>query len=217
MEDVYSGKVSADVTSRGVTIGSFAVAGNLAAFLKRGTGVPSLGIPNTSCARSIAVAHNKMAIKGMTVHMTEIGQSGANPYVTSDGWSQEVIIRIYAFCKVNEFGEPSDDAGTALPPIVTERISGSRFASSTTGISRVPPAGSFCKCIEIADPQGVGCVTELEAIAVTITPTNTDFDPAALAAGTVTNIAPYSPTARSISVTLYLESTAQDGVIFSPN
>ena len=157
-----------------------------------------------------------MAIKGMTVHMTEVGQIGANPYIVTEGWSQDVIIKIYTFCKVNELGEPSNDVGVALPAVFLTTVTGSRFVSSTTALGRVPlPAGSFCKCIRIDDPLPVGCATELEAIAVTITPTNNNFANPPTASGTVTNLNGYSPTARSISVTLYLETDDQDGAAFT--
>jgi hypothetical protein len=178
---------------------------------EKGGNTTAAGIPNTNCARSIAVAHNRMAIKGMAVHMTEVGQVGLNPYIVTDGWSQDVSACIYTFCKVNEHGEPSDDAGGALPWVHCETIRGSRSASSSQQLPAPRnPSGAFCRCIELEEGVPVGC---REAIAVTITPTNNNF--VTPTSGTVSNVQGYSPTARSISVTLYLETDDQDGIIFS--
>jgi hypothetical protein len=159
-----------------------------------------------------------MAIKGMAVHMTEVGQVGLNPYIVTDGWSQDVSACIYTFCKVNEHGEPSDDAGGALPWVHCETIRGSRSARSSQNLSAGRnPSGAFCRCYPIEGvPVGCGVQvdnTRREAIAVTITPTNNNF--VNLTSGTVSNVQGYSPTARSISVTLYLETDDQDGIIFS--
>ena len=201
------GKVTVDVARPGGgSVGTFAWAPTLQMFEKGGN-TTSAGIPNTNCARSIAVAHNRMAIKGMAVHMTEVGQVGTNPYIVTDGWSQDVSACIYTFCKVNEYGEPSDDAGVALPAVHCEPISGSISAVSSSTSRN--PSGAFCRCIELEEGVPVGC---REAIAVTITPTNNNFHSST--SGTVSNPPGYSPTARSISVTLYLETDDQDGIIF---
>ena len=65
-----------------------------------------------NCPRSMAVAYSKIIIDGCSIHLTELSRSSPplTQYVT-DGWTNEVQVKVYGFCNINRNGLPDIGGG----------------------------------------------------------------------------------------------------------
>ena len=194
------------------------------------TVVGTVTIPNTldkfqvgaglNTPRSMAIAYENVIIDGAAIHLTEIGEDSVlGPVFLSDGWSQNITnINVYAFCKVNAAGTPLDNVGIPVKPLSLGSISAATNKRSRLGKNM--PGGGFAGCVSIdkvvgctannRDDANVPNASSALYVAVSFEPTPT-IPP---------NQSPvfrnYSPRARSISVTLHVQTKSLEGAGFKP-
>ena len=134
--------------------------------------------------RSMAIAYPDISINHIAIHMLEtLTISGGTTTYVLNGWSTDVSIKIYRFCKVDPSGNPFDNEA-----VNTIDISGSK---KVTDIS-----GGYCDCSNIT-PFNVGCnisKNRHEFLAVSIKATSKNH--------TISNVVT-AIKSRSISVTLH--------------
>ena len=134
--------------------------------------------------RSMAIAYNDIILDGVAVHLTEIGTTtlGSIPQVISNGWSADVTISIYIFCKVDTRGRPVD-------PVVLHRVN---YPMTGTPNEK---SGGYCDCSGIT-PLNVGCDVSREHKFIAISFKSPPPPPSG-----------YRIQARTISVTLHGQQT----------
>ena len=125
--------------------------------------------------RSMAIAYKDISLNGVSVHLTEITGPGQ---VINNGWSADVDIFIYIFCKVDPLGHPYDPHIVPLPTINSSDESPDE-------------EGGYCDCSPFL-PINVGC-NDKKFIAISFKAHHQNL---------ALNI-----TARTISVTLHGEQT----------
>ena len=176
-----------------------------------GTGLVETQLPNYQLGstitwntpRSMAIGYNKIDINGAAIHLTEIRKQrspiGTETYHAIKGWSQDVSINIYGFCKINQAGIPDIiDPGFVITPISIGR--GLQVLSGASA--------GLCTC-ETFTPKTIGCnVGHDESVFLGVTvKVGTLPPPPALTS--------WSIFSRTISVTIHGEQTDQSGMILS--
>jgi len=213
MEDVMQMDMPLTVTSGVTTVGTTSIPNTLNQLIVG----KALNTP-----RSMAIAYDTVSIDGAAIHLTEIGTNApslpAQPVFLEDGWSQPITnIFVWIFCKVDSTGTPVDAGGIPVVPIPLLPAPGIP-AALTLGsrASRLVPGGGFASCVKI-DSKNIGCIANRDNVplaspalylAVSFEPTPTQ--------GGSGIFANYTPTARSISVTLHTVTTEQKGASFTP-